>query len=475
MEIHIHFVSMWGTTEGKIHLTTWPRAAKMFIVLLRKHPHQVNSADCTLFKCFCIEFTLLQPIDYDCFLNVKIKFDACWHPCISTIILVFFFLFYRVRNYQVIYICISAGNQLAVSLMIPAHLWKRQGTRDYMCSGKRDQREHKDSELFVDAANGNKAHSSFYIILWQEMVGWKINLRNFAWVLFPLPKLCWNCTTGLDTHRHLSVCFTNWGSFSFCLYFLRCSQWHVSIFTFFFCNLYPLYNFFCHKATRDTIRHATWFQSVEDRLSVTTAPVATLNPTKDIWMAPEGQLSAELWPSAPGNAGTLRCQICRMDPTAQDKLWRATEDIFSSTFAFIYTSWRMEFQHDPIKSKMLFQRLGYLFADLNHTSACEMHTPLSGQIPSKEFILSFNHSLDILVTEVLCMTLSVEFLAMASFQLLFSFHLRVSDDYSPFSHHVFLFSASSFEVGLAGIFSCKTTSEGGETVKIILPLLQSST
>lgn len=35
----------------------------------------------------------------------------------------------------------------------------------YVCSGKSDQREHKDSELFVDTAYGNNAHSFFPIIL----------------------------------------------------------------------------------------------------------------------------------------------------------------------------------------------------------------------------------------------------------------------------------------------------------------------
>lgn len=129
--IYIHFVCMWVTTEGKAQQRVWPKAGQMFIVLLRKHQHQVNSADSGLFKCFCVDFTLLQPIDYDYFLNGKIKFDACSHACIFTIILVFC-LFYGDWNYQVIYICISAGNQLAVSLMIPAHLWK--GQRSITCT-----------------------------------------------------------------------------------------------------------------------------------------------------------------------------------------------------------------------------------------------------------------------------------------------------------------------------------------------------
>lgn len=61
----------------------------------------------------------------------------------------------------------------------------------YMCTDKKDQKEHKDSELFADAANGNKVHSFFYIILWKKKkkVGWKIHLRKFAWILFPRPKL----------------------------------------------------------------------------------------------------------------------------------------------------------------------------------------------------------------------------------------------------------------------------------------------
>ena len=41
----------------------------------------------------------------------------------------------------------------------------------YMCSGKSDQREHGDSELFVDTADGNNVHSLFSIILCQDMVG----------------------------------------------------------------------------------------------------------------------------------------------------------------------------------------------------------------------------------------------------------------------------------------------------------------
>lgn len=73
VEIYIHFVYMWVTTEGKVQLKIWPRAGQTFLVLLRKHLHQVNSADSTLSKCFCVDFTLLQPIDYDYFLNLKIK------------------------------------------------------------------------------------------------------------------------------------------------------------------------------------------------------------------------------------------------------------------------------------------------------------------------------------------------------------------------------------------------------------------
>lgn len=37
----------------------------------------------------------------------------------------------------------------------------------YMCSGRRDQKEHKDSELSAIASNGNEVHSFFYIILWK--------------------------------------------------------------------------------------------------------------------------------------------------------------------------------------------------------------------------------------------------------------------------------------------------------------------
>lgn len=56
----------------------------------------------------------------------------------------------------------------------------------YMCTDKKDQKEHKDSELFADAANGNKVHSFFYIILWKKKKGWlkntfeKICLNSFS-------------------------------------------------------------------------------------------------------------------------------------------------------------------------------------------------------------------------------------------------------------------------------------------------------
>ena len=100
----------------------------MFIMLLRKHLHQINSVDNTLYKWFSVVFTLLQPIDYDYFLNLKIKFVACSLTYIfiyQTITLVFC-LSYRDQNYQVVYICISAGNQLAASLVLSAQLWKYQ-------------------------------------------------------------------------------------------------------------------------------------------------------------------------------------------------------------------------------------------------------------------------------------------------------------------------------------------------------------
>lgn len=86
VEIYIHFVYMWVPTEGKVRLTIWPRAGQMFIVLLRTHLHQENSADRILFKCFYVDFTLLQPVEYDCFLNMEIKFDACSQACIFTIL-----------------------------------------------------------------------------------------------------------------------------------------------------------------------------------------------------------------------------------------------------------------------------------------------------------------------------------------------------------------------------------------------------
>lgn len=89
VEIYIHFVDMWVTTEGKAQMATWPRAGQMFIVLLRKHLHHLNSANSTLSKCFCVDFILLQPTDYDCFLNMKIKFDACSHAGVFAIILGF--------------------------------------------------------------------------------------------------------------------------------------------------------------------------------------------------------------------------------------------------------------------------------------------------------------------------------------------------------------------------------------------------
>lgn len=82
-----------------------------------------------------------------------------------------------------------------------------------------------------------------------------------------------------------------------------------------------------------------------------------------------------------GDVGILICQISRMDPKAQNVLWRATFDSFSFTFGFVCTGWRMEFQHDPIKSRMLFQRLDYLFAELNHMSACKIcNGQINGQI-----------------------------------------------------------------------------------------------
>lgn len=90
-EFYIHFVYMWVPTEGKVRLTIWPRAGQTFIVLLRAHLHQINSADSILFKCFYVDFTLLQPIGYDRFLNMKIKFDACSQACIFTILLDFLY------------------------------------------------------------------------------------------------------------------------------------------------------------------------------------------------------------------------------------------------------------------------------------------------------------------------------------------------------------------------------------------------
>lgn len=126
---------------------------------------------------------------------------------------------------------------------------------------------------------------------------------------------------------------------------------------------------------------------------MTTVPVATLHPVKDIWMTPESQQLAELRPAVSGYVGILICQISRMDPKAQNVLWRATVDIFSFTFGFLYTRWRVEFQHDPIKSKMLFQRLDDLFAELNHVSASNIcKGQISEQISNIEFILPFHHS-----------------------------------------------------------------------------------
>lgn len=110
----------------------------------------------------------------------------------------------------------------------------------------------------------------------------------------------------------------------------------------------------------------------------------------DSWKSAVGRA---VRPAVSGDVGILICQISRMDSKAQNMLWRATADIFPFTFGFLYTSWRVEFQHDPIKSKMLFQRLDFLFAELNHTPACKTcKRQISGQIYSIDFILPFHHS-----------------------------------------------------------------------------------
>lgn len=249
-----------------------------------------------------------------------------------------------------------------------------------MYSGKKDQREHKDSEFFVDTANGNKVHSFFYIILWQEVVGWKINLIKFAWILFSPSRVLteivpqfWTYINAFQVKK--SVCFKLWVFYILSLFpplfTVTCEH-----FCFFFCNLYPLFFFFFFAIKPPEMPSGMphefnqlktgflwplflWPHCAQSRIS--------LDHSSEVssWQSCETCSVRGCWHAD-------ICQISRMDPKAHNMLWRATDDIFSFTFSFIYTGQRMEFQHDPIKSKMLFQRLDYFFAELNHTSACKI-------------------------------------------------------------------------------------------------------
>lgn len=122
----------------------------------------------------------------------------------------------------------------------------------------------------------------------------KICLNSFSpsRVLTEIVPQFWTYINAFQVKK--SMCFKLWVFFILSLFpplfTVTCEH-----FCFFFCNLYPL-SFFCHKATRDASRHATWIQSVEDRLSVTTVPLATLCPIKDrFWSLLKSQQLAELW------------------------------------------------------------------------------------------------------------------------------------------------------------------------------------
>lgn len=120
----------------------------------------------------------------------------------------------------------------------------------YMCTDKKDQKEHKDSELFADAANGNKVHSFFYIILWKKKkrLAEKYIWENLLEFFFPVRSYNWICNTGLDIDKCLSgkkkVCaLQTEGLFHSVLtsFIVYSDMW---AFLPLFCNLYQHFFFF---------------------------------------------------------------------------------------------------------------------------------------------------------------------------------------------------------------------------------------